>query len=498
MPVKDDESASYSQIAKSTGIFAGSQLINIVAGIVRTKVLAVLLGTIGIGLAGMYQSVVDFVKSIAGLGLSFSSVKDISEAASSDDQQRIASTVTVTRRLVWLTGIAGMLIMILFSKPLSQYLFGNSEYVWPICLLSFCVLTGILSSGQMALLQGTRQLLKMAKASVSGTVCGLIIAIVFYAWLGIEGIVPALIGISLISLFFSWFFSNKTFLLKVNIGFRETIKKGGAMLKLGFFTMLSGLASTITLMLMKSFILKAGNMEMVGLYQAVWSVSFMYLGAILSSMATDYYPRLCGLNGDDVAMVRFSNEQTRFVLLVTTPIVFAVLLLASPVLQLLYSSRFTDAVSLMEWQLLGTYLKVLIWPVGFFLLAKGKGFRFLLVEVTWYIVYYAATRVLWAHVGIESAGIAYLIAYLVYCPLVFALVRPLCKLSFTRANIRLMFYFTSLAGMAFLVAYYLEGWLQWSFSAGLFLTVSLIAVLNLDKIFPIRQWPEAIRKLLKR
>jgi len=493
--VEQEETASYSQIAKSTGIFGGSQVINILIGIIRTKVLAVLLGTAGIGLAGLYQSVIDFVKSIAGLGLSFSSVKDISEAANTNDQQRIAQTVTVLHKFVWWTGLTGMILMIAFSYPISLYAFGDGQHVWPICLLSFCVLTGLLSSGQIALLQGTRQILKMAKASVYGTIGGFIVAVIFYAWLGIKGIVPALIGISLISLFFSWYFSRQERVQKVQISFRQTICQGGAMLKLGFFSMLSGLASTLTLLLMKSFIVKAGNLDMVGLYQAVWSISFMYLSTILSAMAADYYPHLCELNGNNKAMVKFSNEQTRFVLLITTPIIIAVLLLVPFILQLLYSSKFLVAANLMRWQILGTFLKVLIWPIGFFLLAKGKGLQFFLVETSWYLVYYLATRLCWQAAGLESTGIAFLIAYVVYYPLVYFLVKPLCDFRFTRGNLLLMAVFSLCLLIAFLIAYYLHGWLCWICSILIFMVVSVIAVRELLKLFPMNWWKEKLMHL---
>jgi len=496
--VENKELESYGQIAKSTGIFGGFQLIYIVIGLLRTKVLALLLGTTGVGLAGLYQSVVDFVKTVAGMGLSFSSVKDIAQASESADENRIAQTITVLRRLLWWTGLAGMFLMMAFSVPVSIYLFGDQSKALPICILSFSVLTGILSSGQIALLQGTRQILKMAKASLYGAFGGFIVSVAFYAWLGIEGVVPALIGISIVNLFFSWWFSHKEFVLKVQISAKETFQKGGAMVRLGFYTMLSGLVATLTLFLMKSFILQTENLDTVGLYQAVWSVSFMYLGAILTSMGADYYPRLCGLNGDNEAMVKFSNEQTRFVLLVSSPVIICVLLLAMPILQLLYSSKFVEAADLMRWQIFGTYLKIIVWPVGFFLLAKGKGLRFFIVEFAWVAIYYLATRLGWKYLGLESAGIAYVIAYVLYFPLVYAMVKPLCDFRFNKGNILFMIFFLIMTLLAFLVSMFMKGW-PCIISGGLiFLIASIAGLWGLNNILPARLWMEKLKKYLKR
>lgn len=496
--MKSEEATTYGQIAKSTGLFAGTQVFNILTSLVRTKVLALLLGTVGVGLAGLYQSVVDMVKAIAGMGLSFSAVKDIAKAATTGDQHEVAITASVTRRLVWWTGLVGMVAMMLFSKPISLFFFKDIAHVPAICLLSFSVLFGLLSSGQMALLQGTRQLVSLAKVSLLGSSTGLLIAVALYLWLGIEGIVPALIAIALASLLFSWYFTRKMKVETVRMSVKATWKHGSAMMRLGFFNMLSGLVGTVVLLLMKRFMLVAGDMEMVGLYQAVWSISALYLGAILTAMSTDYFPRLCGLEGDNVQMVRFANQQIRFVLLVVTPIVVAVLCLTPLVLKLLYAPSFLAATALMQWQIMGTFFKVLIWPVSFFLLAKGKGLLFLISESSWYVVYYVTTYWLWPLMGLESAGLAFVVAYLVYVPMIVLMVRPLCPLKVTTANSRLMVYFTLMVVSAFIIVYYLDGFVEYIVAGLLWLAVTGVALFRLNQLVPLKDVWTKVRSWIKR
>ena len=326
-------------------------------------------------------------------------------------------------------------------------------------MLSFCVLTGTLTSGQLALLQGMQQILTMAKASLFGALGGLIVAVIMYYFLGVAGIVPALISMSVLGLFFSWWFTRRVMTEKVVVTAKEAFHRGGKMVRLGLYTVVSGLISTLTLFLMKSFILNTDGVEAVGLFQAVWSVSSLYVGAILTSMGADYFPRLCGFSENNRDIVRLSNEQTRFVLIVSTPMIVGMLFFAYPVLKLLYSSNFLIAADLLRWQILGTFLKVLIWPVGFILLAKGKGLRFFLVELTWFAVYYLATRLCWSYFGLNAAGIAYVIAYLVYLPLVFLLVKPLCAFKYDKKNIILMINFMVYVVVAFYAAVYLDGWM---------------------------------------
>ena len=70
---------SYSHVLKYTGIFGGVQGLNIVIGLVRNKLIALLLGPSGMGLASLFNSSINFVSQATNLGISFSAVKNISE-----------------------------------------------------------------------------------------------------------------------------------------------------------------------------------------------------------------------------------------------------------------------------------------------------------------------------------------------------------------------------------------------------------------------------------
>lgn len=493
----DTDETSYKQIAKSTSIFGGSQFANILLGIVRTKVLAVVLGTTGVGLNGMFQSITELMRSLTGLGLSFSSVKEIAEAKQSEDGQRIGHTVTMLYRWLWMTGITGMLLTIGLSPWISEYVFGDREHLLSISLISFCVLAATVSSGQLALLQGMRKIGSMAKSSLYGAIGGLVTAVPLYLFLGMDGIVPALMAVSFIGLFFTWLFARKISVEKVLQSYRESLQKGGGMVKLGIFTVISGLASTVTLFFLRTFILQNDGVGHVGLFQAVWAVSNMYMGGIMTSMAADYYPRLCCLNGDDTKTVQFTNQQTRFVLIVATPLIVLMLLIAPPILDLLYSNGFHAASTLLRWQIFGTFLKVIIWPLGFILLSKGRGARFLIVESSWFIVYYLTTRLLWPIYGLDAAGVAYVIAYVVYMPLVYLMVQPLCGFHFGIRNKVLIGLFTLFAAGTFVVTLELEGLSLRIVGALLFIACSIWSAFELNKIIPFAQWSDKIAKLFK-
>ena len=129
-------------------------MLNILIGMVRTKFVAILIGTTGIGLMGMYVQIIGLISTVSGMGLGNSGVRQIAEAVGTGDDDRIALTVATLRRIVWLTGGIGMLAMIIFSAPISLISFNSDDYALPIALLGSTIILSAVTSGQACVLQG--------------------------------------------------------------------------------------------------------------------------------------------------------------------------------------------------------------------------------------------------------------------------------------------------------------------------------------------------------
>jgi hypothetical protein len=85
----------------------GAQALNYLVGMVRVKIIAVLLGPAGVGLIGLYSSAVGLVGTVTSLGIASSGVREVALAHGQDDPQAVARTVKVLRRACWATGLLG-------------------------------------------------------------------------------------------------------------------------------------------------------------------------------------------------------------------------------------------------------------------------------------------------------------------------------------------------------------------------------------------------------
>lgn len=417
---------------KATSIFGGVQVYNIIIQIIRSKFIAVLLGPTGMGISGLLTATTGLISNLTNFGLGTSAVKDISAAYVSENKERIAVIVKVFRNLVWITGLLGLVLCIILSPWLSQLTFGNEEYTIAFIWLSATLLFSQLTSGQMVLLQGMRKLQYLAKANIAGSFFGLVLTIPLYYILGIKGIVPALIIISVISLLLAWFFAKKVEIQAIKISSQQTFAEGKNMLVMGFMISLSGLITIGSSYILRIFISKYGGIEQVGLYGAGFAIITTYVGLIFNSMSTDYYPRLSAVANDNAKSIQTINQQTEIAILIISPIVIVFLVFINWVVLLLYSTKFIAVNEMIHWAALGMLFRATSWAIAFIFLAKGASKTFFWNELLANIYTLGLNLLGYYFLGLEGVGISFLLSYIFYSIQVFIIAKKLYMFRFNK------------------------------------------------------------------
>lgn len=446
---------SYRQIIKATSIFGGVQVFNILISIVRSKAVALFLGPAGMGIMGLLTSTIGILGSMTNCGLGTSAIKDIASAHGSENPSRIQLIVSVFRRLVWFTGLAGMLSAIILSPWLSQITFGNKDHTLAFVWISITLLFNQLTSGQLVILQGIRSLSHLAKANMVGSFMGLIITVPLYYFYRINGIVPGIIVSALIALCVSWFYSRKTNINTVSITRPQVMNEGSNMLRMGFLINLGALLSVAAYYLINIFISRTGGVEQVGLYTAGFAIINTYSGLIFNAMATDYYPRLSQVCDHPVLCRRTVNQQAEMALLIMAPVLIIFLVFIHWVIILLYSRQFIPANDMIYWATLGLFFKAISWSVAFIFLAKGAGKIFFWNELAFY-TYFLGLNILGYHLwGLTGLGIAFTLSYIMYTVQVVIISKVNYSFSFTRGFLFIFILQFTLALIGFIAVEYL-------------------------------------------
>jgi len=384
----------------------------IVISIIKSKIVAVLLGPSGIGIVGLLTSTTQFINVVTNFGLGTSGVQEIAAANGTGNQARIATIVIAFKRCMWIAGSIGALIALSLSPWLSELTFGNRDYTLAFVWISITVLFYQLNMGRLVILQGMRKLQYLAKANIAGGVLGLFITVPLYFWYGIDAIVPVIILSSICSLLCSRYFSDKIKIEHIEVSIITTIAKCKNMLGVGFFIAMNGLVGMGTAYIIRIYISNFGGLADVGLYIAGFTIINAYTGLIFNAMTTDYYPRLAAVAHSNSLCKQTINQQAEIAILILGPILLVFLIFIKWIIILLYSNKFVAISDMIYWAALGMFFKASAWSVGIVFIAKGNS-KLLFLNDLLLNIYTLALSVIGFHFwGLKGLGISFMICYI--------------------------------------------------------------------------------------
>lgn len=394
------------------GVYGGVQAVQILAGMIRGKSAALLLGVGGMGVASLYASAAAVVQQIAVAGLNLAVVREIS--GMSDDEESCRVAATVSRRLTDLCAVAGVILCLLLSPLLSLLTFGSYEYTVGFMCLSLMVGMSVAATGRQALLQATRSLRPLAGATICSTVVSVVVAVPLYWAFSVNGIVPAMIAGSLSWL---WFYSRAVGRLRryggsVGVRLRDHKPLVRRLLRSGMSLMAVGAMSVGVTFAVNVWLRAEAGESSVAMYNAASSVSSQCASLVFMAMAMDYFPRISALAGDRKAMSDVVEHQICAVLTVLAPMSCLLSAMAPLVTGLLFSSEFDGMIPMLRWLSVAMVLKGVSYPLGYVPLAMGhRRLYFRLEGICGTVTVFTAVAAGYAVGGLEGIGVAMCAVY---------------------------------------------------------------------------------------
>ena len=410
-------SNSYKSILKGSVLFGGVQVFNILINLIRGKLIALLLGPEGMGISSLLSASANTIQQFSGFGLNLSSVKELSEAKEKDNVLQIQTIIVTVRRLLFLTALIGSLFSIFFCGWLSEWTFGNAAYKWHFAFLSLMIFFTTLSNGELSILQGLHAIKKLALASIIGSSIGLFIGVPLYYFYGYNGIVPAMIVLSLATFLFYRYHSYQ--LVKIpNLkrDWRKMFPLAKKMISLGIIMIIATLLGTFTNYMVNTFIGKTGSLNDVGLFQAANSITNQYIGLVFTAMGMDFFPRLSAVSSDTQKIRELVNQQTEIVILISIPLAILLIITAPLLIKILLTDQFLTLVPVIRWMGLGIAFKAIAFPMGYISFAKGDKRTFFWLEGIWGNVLMLCLNITFYYYwGVYGLGVSFAILYIISC-----------------------------------------------------------------------------------
>ncbi|WP_338503904.1 oligosaccharide flippase family protein [Sphingomonas kaistensis] len=463
------EQSSYRRILTSTSIVGGATVGTILIGIVRVKLLALMVGPAGIGLMGILANVSGLVSAVLGLGLSAAAVREIAAAPSPRQQATVRHALWLATIPLAFLGAAGLWF---FRDAATRLAADDPSLAFLVGLSGLAVAFSILGAAQQGVLQGLQRIKALSMVKVGGALLATLIALPAVYSLGQTGILIAVVAVPL-----------ATWLVAIAVAPRElprapaTSRTGigrewKALLRLGVPLTITSVAQLLSLAAVRAVVARDGGTEAAGLFQAVIAITSMNITLVLGAMAADYFPRISAAAMDSAERSRIVNQQLHSALLLAAPLIVGMIGAAPLVLSLLYSQAFQGAEWMLRWQLLGDLLKIAGWALGFVLLTSDNRRAFMAVEFLYTAVLVASSFLLVPTFGLTGAGMAYALSYLVYAGVLLIVCARGFSVSIDAGNRKLLLALVG-AGAALMV---LASWNFWVAALAAILAAGVLAL----------------------
>lgn len=405
---------------------------------IRIKLISVIIGVVGIGILANLNALLSTLSTIFSMGIHQRSVRDIAIEYSSHDEIFLAKRTYVLKLLSFFLGLAGILISLIFSEYISILVFDDSTQKNNIKIISIAVLFIMLNNSYKSIIQGARKIQFLAYADIWGSFLGTLIAISCFIAFGIDGIALALVAIAITQTLATGYFVKNLKLKSLSIKNREKLKFAWGLLKDGGPLMFSNLIATSSTLIIIILITRSLGIESAGFYSAAFSLSVFFVSFVLTSMSSDYYPRLSSASKNKDQMNHIVNEQTEVGLHLTLPGLMICLVLAPFIVSLFYSEEFLPASQLLQWFILGCFGRVISWPMGFIMLAQGKSKIYLFSELSSSILHLGLVWYAVNNLSLVGTSLAFFMTYCFYTILMLVISYQLTKFKWNAKILRLI------------------------------------------------------------
>ena len=147
--------AATTRVIKALSLFSGVQAVGIIVSIVRTKLVALWIGTTGVGLLSLYSLAMQLIATATQFNINQSAVRDISRSQTDDAR---TTAVAMIRRIAIVLGIGGALLTMALSPLLSIIVFGDTTHTIPFLILASLLPLMAVTAAENAIMQGYQRL----------------------------------------------------------------------------------------------------------------------------------------------------------------------------------------------------------------------------------------------------------------------------------------------------------------------------------------------------
>ena len=398
-----------------------STAVTFLSGFIVTKVVAVKIGPEGMAYVGQYQNSIAILAMFSTFAITSGVIKYLSTYR--DDPVKQQQVVTTAMSIIILCSFAVSFFVIPASGFLSKTAFHTADF-WVVYLL-YGLFVGIISLNTLfsSVLNGLKEIKFLTTVNIIGSLTGIVFTVGFAYLLGVKGVLIASNFTALVVFCINIYYSKK---LK-NIHWKPNFKKWDVpMVKLLLaFTLMgfvSGFASPTMQLLVRDRIISNFSLTDAGCWQAVTRISDYYLAFITTVLGVYYLPRLSEINSKAELRKEIFNGY-KIILPVVGLLALLIYIFKVWIVHILFTADFLPMIPLFKYQLIGDFLKIGSWLLGFIMLSKALTKTFIISEIIFSSSFVILSYIFMDRYGVIGATYAFCVNYALYWVLMAVLMR---------------------------------------------------------------------------
>lgn len=386
--------------------------IGLIVSVIRNKITAVILGPDGIGLLGLLQNWLNLVARMSALGLCTVGTQQISKAIYEGNYIRSYNLIFVVFA-VPLTVSTIMSFVILFEPKAVIGIQLNHDLAQVVMLCIGLVLT-VLYMSMESVARAHKITDKFVITNLLGSITAIFCAVAIMIYFKQYGVYALL----LLSPLFSLLLLKYEIVGLFKLGFKfkkEVISLVKPMLILGLPVVCSVPFAIGGQYMSKILIFDSYGSDNLGYFQAACTLSYASIGFLVSAMNLNFYPKLAeAISKDITSSSAIISKQIQFGLIISLPVVLALMVFGDFFISKLYSSEFITAIGVFKLQIIGDYLRLIYMPIFFVSLATARTKNYLVIEIASGLVYVGTVFAVTKFLNFEFLGFALIIQSLLY------------------------------------------------------------------------------------
>ncbi len=356
-----------------------------VLGFISNKVVAVFLGPSGMAILGNFRNLGAMLKSVATLGISTSLVKLVAE--NKENKKALSELYATFLSVFFIISSLLAIGVFCFAEAIGQLLFNSNQWTTPIQIVGLSLPLVLLNTFWLAIYNGLEQFKTIVLVQLVSSVLVFLVTISLIYFHTISGAVWAIALSELLMVLATFVFVIKDKRL-FQFHFRFLIKKEyvKAIQKFSAMALLTAIIAPLTLLLIRNAITANYSLAEAGFWEATTKLSSFYMLFFTSGLSLYYMPKLASLSTEGAFKQEVKVYFSSFVPLFL--VMLLVLFFAKEwILKWVFTPEFLKLQSVLIWQFLGDFFKILTLAFGYQILVKARLKVYFFLEITFNLSY---------------------------------------------------------------------------------------------------------------